>query len=393
MPRKHKNTTKHGPYVKPDYHSQNKQSNDDSLSNKKNKKNKLRTSYDIYKRLIHDPNIGINLNYINIGFEGTESIEEMPVLNWKMIDDGGDIPMHRINYFVLYLIDEQQIIIWDKKSKLDRLFCSGETNKKTQSLRALLSQINTSNIPQLAPRNDYKSNERDIRPYFNDETERKDDEKKTETITNINTIQTQSQLCNTLLILDELLNIFSINFQHKNKYKITLSCNKTRVIQEPQSRTKLSRNAYKVIASDTKTIMEKQCFIVPKTKQKINIQKMMEFSYANSEIYSETNEFIYIDIDKHKLRKYAEMEIEINHETTLDCAYRLQMDGECNIVMLNFSSAKNPGGGWDNGALAQEESIARSSTLIPTLKKYQSEFYYYHRTEKKNNVIFTCVDI
>eukprot|EP01084_Bolivina_argentea_P316530 548703_1 len=205
MPRKHKNTTKHGPYVKPDYHSQNKQSNDDSLSNKKNKKNKLRTSYDIYKRLIHDPNIGINLNYINIGFEGTESIEEMPVLNWKMIDDGGDIPMHRINYFVLYLIDEQQIIIWDKKSKLDRLFCSGETNKKTQSLRALLSQINTSNIPrnvpQLAPRNDYKSNERDNRSDFNDETEGKDDEKKTETITNINTIETQSQVCNTLLIL------------------------------------------------------------------------------------------------------------------------------------------------------------------------------------------------
>lgn len=36
-------------------------------------------------------------------------------------------------------------------------------------------------------------------------------------------------------------------------------------------------------------------------------------------------------------------------------------------LCLNFASAKSPGGGFLSGAEAQEESIARSSTLYPTL--------------------------
>eukprot|EP01084_Bolivina_argentea_P283115 484792_1 len=148
MPRKHKNTTKHRAYVKPDYHSQNKKQpqNDTAIiSNRKRKKNKLRTSYDIYKRLLHDPNIGINLNYVYIGYENICNTKELPILDWKMISNGGDIPMHRILYFVLYLEETKniKIVIWDKKTKLDRLYCSGVTNKNTQSLKSLLSETKT----------------------------------------------------------------------------------------------------------------------------------------------------------------------------------------------------------------------------------------------------------
>lgn len=50
------------------------------------------------------------------------------------------------------------------------------------------------------------------------------------------------------------------------------------------------------------------------------------------------------------------------------------------IGVLNFASAKNPGGGFINGAQAQEESIARSSTLYPSLMTPTAQqFYALHR--------------
>jgi uncharacterized protein (TIGR02452 family) len=54
------------------------------------------------------------------------------------------------------------------------------------------------------------------------------------------------------------------------------------------------------------------------------------------------------------------------------------------IGILNFASAKNPGGGFIRGAQAQEESIARSSTLYPTLMTDTAQaFYNLHKRDSK----------
>lgn len=74
-------------------------------------------------------------------------------------------------------------------------------------------------------------------------------------------------------------------------------------------------------------------------------------------------------------RKQHETQIFIRNETTLSAARRLVQEvGITRTAALNFASAKNPGGGFLGGSQAQEESLARSSGLYPTLKA--QEAYY-----------------
>ncbi|WP_433336117.1 TIGR02452 family protein [Spirillospora sp. CA-294931] len=71
--------------------------------------------------------------------------------------------------------------------------------------------------------------------------------------------------------------------------------------------------------------------------------------------------------------------VEVTDETTLAAAHRL-CDGDGEPLALNFASAKNPGGGFLNGAHAQEEGLARSSGLYTSLLAAR-EFYDFHRAQ------------
>jgi uncharacterized protein (TIGR02452 family) len=67
--------------------------------------------------------------------------------------------------------------------------------------------------------------------------------------------------------------------------------------------------------------------------------------------------------------------IEVTNESTLQAARRL-----ANPAALVFASARNPGGGFLNGAQAQEESLARSSALYAYQLK-AADFYAHHRAD------------
>jgi uncharacterized protein (TIGR02452 family) len=71
--------------------------------------------------------------------------------------------------------------------------------------------------------------------------------------------------------------------------------------------------------------------------------------------------------------------IEVRNESTLVAARRFVEAGH-RPVALNFASAKHPGGGFLGGALAQEESLARSSGLYACLAG--NPMYDFHKAQR-----------
>ncbi|MGL5061566.1 MAG: TIGR02452 family protein [Microcoleus sp.] len=78
--------------------------------------------------------------------------------------------------------------------------------------------------------------------------------------------------------------------------------------------------------------------------------------------------------------QFSNIEFEVRNETTLMGAERMARGQQFQkIGVLNFASAKNPGGGFLKGAQAQEESLARSSALYKSILKCR-EYYEFHRS-------------
>lgn len=71
---------------------------------------------------------------------------------------------------------------------------------------------------------------------------------------------------------------------------------------------------------------------------------------------------------------------------TVEAILRLAAEGREGVGVLNFASAKNPGGGFLNGAMAQEESLAASGGLYPTLTRHPA---YYRRNRDCGTMVYT----
>ncbi len=111
-------------------------------------------------------------------------------------------------------------------------------------------------------------------------------------------------------------------------------------------------------------------------------------SYNNIELHIEqmvtdTRLVRDLDIRLNKQPDWYSIKPNVVNKGVIDTAIDLyKQNPNSKITILNFASAKNPGGGFLNGSQAQEESIARATTLCKSLRKYDKEFYQYHRDLK-----------
>ena len=78
---------------------------------------------------------------------------------------------------------------------------------------------------------------------------------------------------------------------------------------------------------------------------------------------------------------------EVTNETTSSAGRRLAIDEtESRVCVLNFASARKPGGGFLGGAKAQEEDLARGSALYACLEPQRA---YYDANRKHSSTLYT----
>ena len=140
---------------------------------------------------------------------------------------------------------------------------------------------------------------------------------------------------------------------------------------------------------DERKEMRKKCAEIfkdtyDKCENNLVLKESIEQSIKSTKLYLEGNKFI-LNNTPIKSKDYN---IIITPDRTLESVqkYYVPNNKKSKIGVLNFASAKHPGGGVKSGARAQEESLCRSSTLYPCLKtEYLYDNYYSYHIEKKSN--------
>ena len=133
----------------------------------------------------------------------------------------------------------------------------------------------------------------------------------------------------------------------------------------------IKRNGVEVMNARTKNVsIAKETIQVSKDKKyvslngnAVDISKEMDLAIAGT-IYYPGDQVVPQPTPPAPIHAICE----VVNETTAQAAVRLQAAGKTNLVALNFASARNQGGGFLAGAIAQEEDLCRASGLYACLK-------------------------
>lgn len=136
-----------------------------------------------------------------------------------------------------------------------------------------------------------------------------------------------------------------------------------------------SRDYRSAIARNTLETLEQGYYHAP-SGQRIDIGAALAHARANTRHYT-GEQLQQLPVQDPPQPRYATT-IEVRNESTLAAARRLHQSGHEHVLCLNFASARNPGGGFLNGAEAQEENLAKSSGLYACIIE-QTAYYTANR--------------
>lgn len=145
----------------------------------------------------------------------------------------------------------------------------------------------------------------------------------------------------------------------------------------------MQKSLRKITAKETLAITE-QGFYLNKNQERIDIKEIQQNAVSNTVFH--TSEDLDDMLASIELEPTYTTIFEVVEETTIQGILRNASEGYTNPMCLNFASAKNPGGGFFNGAQAQEESIARSSGLYPC---QMSAFAFYETHRAMKSCVYT----
>lgn len=143
----------------------------------------------------------------------------------------------------------------------------------------------------------------------------------------------------------------------------------------------MSRGKRKLAAEETISILSSGHYVV--SGKKVSIAAGQSQSVENAVLLQEEESKAFFK--EMRTQKYNTC-FSCNNESTVAAIHRFYQNGLKPVGVLNFASAKNPGGGFLNGAVAQEESLAISSGLYYTQTRNRA---YYDMNRSKGGMFYT----
>eukprot|EP00980_Cylindrotheca_fusiformis_P029821 scaffold23911_cov127-Cylindrotheca_fusiformis.AAC.1 len=142
----------------------------------------------------------------------------------------------------------------------------------------------------------------------------------------------------------------------------------------------MDRNQRIEVASDTKRLLD-DCQYVAKDSESgkdmlVTIKDVLDDSVVRTVLHLADEE-----LEVPEFAVSESINVSMTNETTLQCMKRLHENGSYGkVAVLNFASAKNPGGGLHRGSWEQEENLAAATGILSCLSSEQVQpFYEFHK--------------